>query len=260
VADPVTVIDHRGAPRQRSTWRTYLVLGHTLVHSAKVVGSAAAGRLTLKKTQAIMASWCERIFEVAKITLVARGVERLSEGAPYVLLSNHVSLLDPPSVIATFPGLVRFLSKEELRRVPVFGAALEKGGIVFIDRKNLGRAIEQLEGVKQALLGGTSFWIAAEGRRSRDGRLHPFKKGGFHVAQQLGAPIVPVWIEGTLDVLPPDQWASVTGQQVSVSYGEPIATEGLGADDLPALMRRTREAMLRLAREAGAREDVDAEG
>lgn len=254
----VILVDHRGAPVRRSSWRTYVVLAQTLRRSASVVGRSVVRRLTPERADRLMQAWCDDIFDVAKVTLRVRGAERLERTRAYVLLSNHVSLLDTPCVIRSFPGVVRFLSKEELRSVPVFGAALERVGIVFVDRKNLTKAIGQLEGVKSAVQCGTSMWIAAEGTRSRDGRLHPFKKGGFHVAVAVGAPIVPVWIQGTLDVIPPDQWGSVTGQTVTVSYGEPIPTAGKTPADLPALMAETRASMLALAKAAGARADVDA--
>lgn len=243
-----------------SSWRTYVVLAQTLRRSAGVVARSLAGRLTPEVANREMQRWCDEIFDVAKVTLHVRGAEHIATSRAYVLLSNHVSLLDVPCIIRSFPGVVRFLSKEELRSVPVFGAALERVGIVFVDRQHLSKAITQLEGVKAAVRSGISMWIAAEGTRSRDGRLHAFKKGGFHVAVSVSAPIVPVWIQGTLDVIPPDQWRSVTGQSVIVSYGEPISTEGKTVEDLPALMAETRAAMLELARAAGARPDIDALG
>ncbi len=258
MAEEQTVVDHQGARAVRTSWRTYLVLAHTLRSSAAVVVRSLSGRLSPERAETIMQRWADGIFAVAKVTLRARGRERLERGRAYVLLSNHVSLLDTPCVLGTFPGVLRFLSKIELRSVPVFGAAMEKIGVVFVDRKNLSRAIDQLEAAKALVGRGVSLWVAAEGTRSRDGRLYPFKKGGFHVAISLGAPIVPVWIQGTLDVIPPDQWGSVTGQTVTVSYGEPIPTEGKTTDDIPALMRETRAAMLEMARAAGARDDVDA--
>lgn len=258
MVDQITLVDHRGARVRRSSWRTYLVLAQTLRRSVDVVGRSLVGRLTPEVAERLLQIWCDEIFNVAKVTLHVRGAERLEKTRAYVLLSNHVSLLDVPSIIRSFPGVVRFLSKEELRDVPIFGEALERMGIVFVDRKNLSKAISQLEGVKEALRCGTSMWIAAEGTRSRDGRLHAFKKGGFHVALGVSAPIVPVWIQGTLDVIPPDQWRSVTGQTVTVSYGEPISTVGKTVDDLPSLMEETRAAMLALAKEAGASPDVDA--
>jgi 1-acyl-sn-glycerol-3-phosphate acyltransferase len=258
VSEWVTFVDHRGAPVRHGSLRTYLVLAHTLSASAKVAGRDAIGRLNVEKADRIIDDWCDRIFNVSELTLEARGVEGLDPSQPYVLLCNHVSLLDTPCVFRTFPGTVRMVSKKELRRVPVFGKALESAGIVFVDRENREKAIKQLDAAKDLLASGISLWVAAEGRRSRDGRLHAFKKGGFHVALQLGVPIVPAYIHGTLDVIPPDQWGAVTGQTVRVAYGAPVPTEGKTRDDLPELMTTVRRSMLQLAEAAGAPSDVDA--
>ena len=92
-------------------------------------------------------------------------------------------------------------------------------------------------------------------RPRRDGRLRAFKKGAFHIAVDLGVPIVPTWIQGTLDVIPPDQWKASTGQKVTVAYGEPIETKGRTIADL---LVEVRAAMLKLAHDCGAPADVDA--
>jgi 1-acyl-sn-glycerol-3-phosphate acyltransferase len=244
-------------PVERTHWRTYLVFSHTFWGSLKVLASATRGTLTPEKVDARIARWCERVFRVSHTALGAEGLQNV-EGTPSVLLSNHVSLLDIPSVCATWPGRVRFVAKQELRKVPAFGAAMEAAGIVFVNRGDRAKAIAQLEAAHNLLASGTSLWIAAEGGRSRDGRLHGFKKGAFHVAVNLQVPIVPVWIQGTLDVLPPDQFRSVTDQVVTVHYGQPIPTRGCTRDDLPRLMATARASLLALARQAGAGEDVDA--
>src|SRR5262249_49415142 len=153
-----------------------------------------------------------QIFDVSQLTLVATGLEHVRGLGGCVLVSHHVSLLDTPCVIGSFPGRIGFIGKIELSRVPVFGEAMKKVGGVFVDRKNLERAIGQLERAKTLVTEGRGLWVAAEGTRSRDGRLRTFKKGAFHVAVALGVPIVPVWIQGTLDVIQPDQWKSTTGQ------------------------------------------------
>jgi 1-acyl-sn-glycerol-3-phosphate acyltransferase len=251
-------VDHSGAEVEHGSVRTYLVLAHTLSGSAKIATRALVRRLTPDKADDVIDRWCDHIFRISKLTLVGRGVEHAHDAEPCVLLSNHVSLLDTPCVLRTFPGRVRMVGKIELSRVPVFGRAMKDAGIVFVDRENLKKAIEQLEDAKELVRSGTSLWVAAEGRRSRDGRLHPFKKGGFHVALSTGRPIVPTYIQGTLDVIPPDQWGSVTGQKVIVSYGEPIPVDGKTVDDIPELMAKTRASMLEMAVAAGAREDLDA--
>ncbi|MEQ1567926.1 MAG: lysophospholipid acyltransferase family protein [Myxococcota bacterium] len=240
------VVDHRGAPVERTTWRTLAVFAHTFSGSSRVVARAAAGRLTPEDVDRTVRRWCAHVFRLSRATLVVHGDEALDRGRPYVLLANHQSLLDIPAAATAFPGRLRFVAKQELRSVPMFGRAMEAAGIVFVDRTNRERAITQLEAARAHLAAGTSVFVAVEGTRSKDGSLGSFKKGGFHLARALGTPILPTWIDGTLQVIPPGQLASVTGQTVTVRFGAPIAT----AEPIDTLMARTREALLDL-RSAG---------
>jgi 1-acyl-sn-glycerol-3-phosphate acyltransferase len=236
-------IDHRNAAVERTTWRTLAVFAHTFSCSARVVARAASGDLSPEHVDAIVDRWCGHVFRLSKASLSAEGEDAIDATRPYVLLSNHRSLLDIPAVCTTFPGRVRFVAKAELRSVPMFGAAMAQSGIIFVDRKDRKRAIEALQAASALTESGTSLWIAAEGGRSRDGVLGPFKKGPFHTALQLKVPLLPVWIEGTDDVIPAGELASITGQHVHVRYGSPIETDGCTADDIPALMAASREAM-----------------
>jgi 1-acyl-sn-glycerol-3-phosphate acyltransferase len=258
MASERTIVDHAGAPVQRSSWRTYLVLLHTLSGSMRIVSRSALGRLEPDDVERVLARWTRHIFEISQLTLVATGVEHVERAKPCVIVGHHESLLDTPCVIASFPGPVRFVGKMELRRVPVFGKAMQDAGIVFVDRDNRNKAISQLDRAKRLLASGTSLWVAAEGTRARDGRLRTFKKGAFHVALELGVPLVPMWIQGTLDVISPDQWRSTTGQRVTVAYGEPVQTRGKTRDDLPELIAEVRARMVQLAKQSGAPADVDA--
>lgn len=241
-------------------WRAYLAIAETLRISGRVVRMSVLRTINDAKVQKEIDKWVDHLFKIAKADLVAEGAERLQKDQPYIFMSNHQSLLDVPSVMKSAPGPVRAISKEELSKVPVFGQALGAGGVIFVDRKDREKAIRQLDAARPLLLEKKmSLWIAAEGTRSRDGRLYPFKKGGFHVAQQLGIPIVPTWISGTLDCLPPDTWAARPGGTVRVHYGEPIVTEGMPREGIPEVMAQTREVMLQLAKDAGDG-DVDASG
>jgi 1-acyl-sn-glycerol-3-phosphate acyltransferase len=91
-----------------------------------------------------------------------------------------------------------------------------------------------------------------EGTRSRDGRLLPFKKGGFRLALQAQVPILPVAIRGTRELFPPDHWR-FRGGRVDAVVREPIETTGLGAADLDVLMERTRASLQAGLAEAAAR-------
>ncbi len=220
---------------EQTRWRTLAVFAHTLSCSARIVAGQGV--------DPVLERWCGHVFGVSRTSLSAEGLDRFEHGKPYVLLSTHSSLLDIPSVCATFPGSVRFVAKAELRRVPIFGRAMAKAGILFVDRKNRAQAIEALSRADALVENGLSLWIAAEGGRSRDGTLGPFKKGPFHVALDLGVPLLPTWIDGTHTVIAAGSLRSLTGQHVHVSYGAPIETAGLGVDDLPDLMARSRVAL-----------------
>lgn len=244
---PELKVDHRGAPVSATTWRTLLVFAHTFSGSTRVAGRAAVGRLGPDDVDRTVRRWCRHVFGVSKTSLAVEGAAHAA-GGPFVLLSNHQSLLDIPAVVTAFPGRLSFVAKQELRAVPMFGRAMEAAGIVFVDRADRAKAIGQLAAARERLREGTSVWIAAEGTRSRDGALGPLKKGGFHVATALGAPILPTWVEGTLRVIPPGSLRSVTGQTVTVRFGPPIPTAGRTVD---ALVPEVREALLALAAASG---------
>ena len=238
-----TVFNHREGPRQASLLRTGAVMAHTLATSARlVVRQRLVGHDELALRRAVD-RWCHQSFRFARARLRVEGAEHAQPGQSYVLLSNHQSLMDIPAVVATFPGEVRFVAKQELRRIPFFGQAMEDAGIVFVDRKHRDRAIEQLKHTADVIRHGQSIWIAVEGTRNATGTLGPFKKGPFHTALQLGVPVLPTWIVGTGDILPPHQLAAVTCQDVVVRYGPPIH----GITALQPLMQATRHALETLA-------------
>jgi 1-acyl-sn-glycerol-3-phosphate acyltransferase len=83
-----------------------------------------------------------------------------------------------------------------------------------------------------------SIYLAPEGTRSRDGRIGPLKKGGFHLALETHAPIVPVAVSGTIDILPRGSRAMRTGCPVRVRIGDPIDVVDR---DLEGLMSEVRE-------------------
>src|SRR5690606_30789925 len=121
-----------------------------------------------------------------------------------VLMSNHRSYYDIPTVFRAVPGRVRMVAKKELFRVPIFGPAMLASGFVKVDRERRESAIASLRESQRLLESGTRVWIAPEGTRSRDGRLGPFKSGGFHLALSAGVPILPMALEGTEKILPHD--------------------------------------------------------
>lgn len=163
--------------------------------------------------------WAPSILRVAGITLEVTSA-RMPPG-PLVFAANHESALDICAILACVPRSVRFLAKQELFRLPVFGWYLAKGGHVPVDRANRSRAVESLRVASGMVRAGTSLIVFAEGTRSRDGLVHPFKKGPFVLASEAGAPVVPVAISGAGRLNPKSAIAAVPGR-VRIHLGEAV--------------------------------------
>src|SRR5690606_31530179 len=116
------------------------------------------------------------LLRINRITVRGEGLDRLAEAGPCVYVANHQSWLDILAVLDVLPGSLRFVAKKELGRVPLFGRALRASGHIEIDRRNLDSAVGAYQAAAEAIRGGLSAIVFAEGTRSRDGRLMPFKK------------------------------------------------------------------------------------
>ena len=179
-----------------------------------------------------------RVVELLDIDLHVRGAERVPAEHAYVYMSNHQSHLDIPMLYASLPSpTIRMLAKKELFRIPVWGQGLRAAEFIEVDRGNHERAVKSIEHAARLVRDGVSIYLAPEGTRSRDGRIGRLKKGGFHLALGTGAPIVPVAIRGTFDILPRGGRVMHKGRRVDVTIGAPIAVAGRELDGLIAEVR-----------------------
>jgi 1-acyl-sn-glycerol-3-phosphate acyltransferase len=155
-------------------------------------------------------------------------------------MANHESLFDIPALVLAIPADFRIVAKRELLFVPIFGWALWLAGFVFIDRSDRESAIRKLERTVRTIRGGRSIVVFAEGTRSPDGRLLPFKKGGFILALQAGVPIVPVSIRGGRDILPKGSLHPRPGR-IELVFGAPVPTSIYSLETKDALIARVRD-------------------
>jgi 1-acyl-sn-glycerol-3-phosphate acyltransferase len=157
---------------------------------------------------------------------------------PLIFACNHESALDIWVAFKLLPRSFRFIAKQELFRLPVFGAYMRLGGHIPVDRGNHARAVQALRRAGEAVRAGTSLVVFPEGTRSRDGRILPFKKGPFVVAKEAGVPVVPVAISGSGCVTPKDAIAVVPGT-IRVAVGEPVDPGAFATkEDLLAEVRK----------------------
>ena len=132
---------------------------------------------------------------------------------PYLYIINHESLFDHFVIGQYIKHYVTAIAKYEQFRYPLWGNVAKFYGVVPIDRLNTSKAISSLKIVEEEIIKNkTSFLIAPEGTRSKDGSLAEFKKGAFHIAKNTGASIVPVIINGAYEAKNKSDWRLTPGK------------------------------------------------
>lgn len=202
----------------------------TLILFLPIVIAALAGRsgnAAFFGTQVY--AWC--ILKLTGIRLRVSGRENIDPTERYVILSNHASYFDPPALVLALGLQYRWVIKKELRKVPLFGLALETSRNLFIDRSRGSDALESIKRGVAQLPEGTSILIFPEGTRSLDGKLLPFKKGGFVIARDGKLPILPVTVRGSHERLPKGTAAFSPGI-IEIIIHPPVATAGREVEEV----------------------------
>jgi len=172
-----------------------LMVGHMVGYALAGLRGHAAARRYLRRA---FIGWAHFVLKTFDVRLQVTGRENLPTGGerPLIILANHQSQLDIPSLIAAVEGFVGFVAKKELGRVPILSYWMRQIGCVFIDRGNKNEAQRKLNETA-AQMGETPLVVFPEGTRSKTGDLLPFKPGGARLAVLAKALVLPVRIEGT---------------------------------------------------------------
>jgi 1-acyl-sn-glycerol-3-phosphate acyltransferase len=130
--------------------------------------------------------------------------------------------------------------KKGLFKVPILGQIMLAGSLVPVDRDNRDAGLSAVRDAVKAIEQGLNMTIYVEGKRSFDGRLLPFKKGPFYLAEECKVPVVPITISGTEDVMPKARFAIRPGT-VTVQFHDPIEPADFGERD--CLIAKVRAAI-----------------
>jgi 1-acyl-sn-glycerol-3-phosphate acyltransferase len=155
-------------------------------------------------------------------------------------MANHLSFLDGPLLFYLIPQVVRVILKKEIFRIPIIGWAMGYVGFVPVDRKGLKSGRRSIERATRLIKTKRySYLIFPEGTRSRDGKMHWFRRGAFFLAINSQVPIVPITIEGTYDLMPKGSLITKKGT-VRVIFHKAVSVNSLTEEDMPALMEDVR--------------------
>jgi 1-acyl-sn-glycerol-3-phosphate acyltransferase len=176
---------------------------------------------------------------IAGVRIVMEDEENIPAGA-CLFMANHTSAVDPVVVFVALPRRVGFLAKREVFRMPLIGWAMRLAGFIPVDRSSREAAAASADVAVEQLRGGASMVIYPEGTRSPDGKLLPFKRGGFLMAIRGRRPVVPMTITGAERVLPKGH-AWIRPGEVRLKFHPAIDVSAYREEDRENLLVRVRE-------------------
>ena len=171
--------------------------------------------------QIVARFWAKFLVLFSRTRIEVKGLENLPKNKPAILAPNHQSAADILILLAGIPQHLRFAVKKELFYIPIFGWYLKMSGYFSIDREVVLSAYRTLEKIIEILKAGDNVLIFPEGTRSRDGSLGRFKRGSLLAALKSGAPIVPIAISGSFNIIPRGTWL-IHPSRVKLTIGQPI--------------------------------------
>ena len=239
------------------TLATYAAAG-----SSAIVGPVVmvAGWKDPEKADPLVRLWCESILRAAHLREDVAGLENLPPGT-CVFVCNHQSNFDAPFVFARIPKHIRFVAKQELYRIPIFGTALKAMGNIRVERTGAESDREAIQSAVERVRTKTCILFFAEGTRSADGKLRSFKKGAAVLAIDAQVPLVPLAVAGAYEITPKGGLWVHSGRPIVLRVGKPIPSEGLGRDDREMLTARAHQAVAELLEEGNRRvQEMEADG
>ncbi len=213
-----------------------LLTGWTTVLVAMITSPRIASRY-------VAANWGRLLCWLTPVWVSVDGAENADSSKSYVVVCNHQSQYDIFLVYGWLKLDLKWVLKAELRKAPGVGIGCEKAGHIFVDRANPDQARKAVSDALEDIGDGVGVLFFAEGTRSPDGRLQPFKKGAFRVAASQHLPVLPVTIIGTRDIQKPRSLMIFPGRIRMVIHPPIEVRGGDDAETVRELMTRTREAI-----------------
>jgi 1-acyl-sn-glycerol-3-phosphate acyltransferase len=204
-----------------SIFGALLFLVSTIVCSVFSVIAALVDR-TGKTYLWLARLWSKSCLLAFGIRVQLHGAEHIQPGQNYVYAANHSSYMDIPILLAYIPDNLRLTLRSSLTRIPIWGWALLVGPFLILDRSNPKRAARMIRNAVERIRGGASVLFFPEGTRTADGAMQHFKRGAFHLAVEAKAPVLPVAIIGSYDMLPRNKWLPQWGCRAEIRIGEAI--------------------------------------
>jgi 1-acyl-sn-glycerol-3-phosphate acyltransferase len=189
----------------------------------------------------IASNWARLICWLTPVRVEVEGAENAEPGKSFVVVCNHQGLYDIFLVYGWLKLDLKWVMKAELRKIPGVGIGCEKAGHIFVDRSNPEQARKAVTDALDRVGDGVGLLFFAEGTRSPDGKMLPFKKGAFRVAADQNLPILPVTVIGTRNIQKPRSILIFPGKIRMVIHPAVDINGRREAGDILGLMTQTRD-------------------
>jgi 1-acyl-sn-glycerol-3-phosphate acyltransferase len=185
-------------------------------------------------------AWAWMLLRIAGTRVTVVGRERIVPGRSYVIVSNHVSYMDTPTLLTHLPVNFRFLAKQELFKIPFIGGHLLKAGHISVPLDDPRAALKVLSHAGAALKERSlSVLVFPEGGRTPTGEMQEFRDGAAYLAIKGGVELLPVALIGLREILPMGSGHMKPGR-VTLRIGEPIDVSAMKVGDRVELTERLR--------------------
>jgi 1-acyl-sn-glycerol-3-phosphate acyltransferase len=186
--------------------------------------------------------WARMILATSGVRVQVEGTEHVNPAEAAVYAANHLSALDIPVLYSCLPTQFRIMAKRELFSIPFMGWHLTRSGQIPIDQGNARTSLRSLNRASDSLRKGMPLAIFPEGGRSPSGQMRDFMGGAFYMAIKAQAPVIPIVIVGTYELLPMNSFHLRPGKAQMIIC-EPIPTKGMAPRQMDELSARVRKIM-----------------
>ncbi len=178
-------------------------------------------------------TWCNPLWRVQ-----VHGREKIDPARTYVMVSNHLSLVDIFVLFRLFRHF-KWVSKIENFRLPFIGWNMTLNRYVALRRGDRESVAKMFDACRRTLGQGSSIMIFPEGTRSRTGELQPFKTGAFELAIGSRVPVLPIVLEGSHTALPKKGF-TLRRADIRVTVLDAVEIDAYGPDDAQRLTADVR--------------------
>ena len=191
--------------------------------------------------------WPQRAFfrnilRLAGVGFEVRRAPGFDPARTSIFICNHVNIFDPFVIYSAIPQFVRGFELESHFKIPIYGWMMGRFGqnVPVPDVPSREGLQIMTDRAKAALDSGISLIAFAEGGRTRDGHVKPFKKGIFNLAHKFGTPIVPMSIVGSFQFCRTGHWMLHPGK-ITVYLHDTIDTSQVARTEVDTLRQRVQD-------------------